>query len=278
MTQLIRSFLLFAILFQSCSKDTSELIPLPVITSLSATKGSSEMLVIIEGNNFGDIISKNIVKFNGYEATILSIVPTSVASPNGTFLKVLVPNNCGTGPVTVTTGGKTGVGPIFTYVEPISTPSYFINFKANNVLNEFKIDTDPGYNYQFPCAGMSIYPNPTINQWVSLSACFENNVVLNDKLLLSLKGKTLPLRNNAGYPYARFGYYPYNPPYLFDSSILNNLYSDLTITDVVYQSSSRGANAYNVSGTFSGIIQNEDMEVITVTEGTFLIRISIPPY
>lgn len=235
------------------------------------------MLVIIEGNNFGDTVSENVVKFNGQEATILSIVHPSITSPNGTFLKVLVPNNCGTGPITVTTEGKTGVGPTFTYVEPISTPSYFINFKTDGVLNEFKIDTDPGYNHQYPCAGMSIYANPTTNRWASLSICFEDEVVLNDKLLLSLKGKTLPLRNNAGYPFAEFNYLPKSTSYIFNSSILNNLYSDLTITDIVYQSSLKGANAYNLSGTFVGVIENSDEDVISVTEGTFLIRISIQP-
>lgn len=99
------------VLFASCNKDnptTSS--TAPVIISISPTSGSSGTLVYIKGTHFNSAITLDSVKFNGVLAVVQSATDTT--------LKVLSPLNGTTGPVSVTVGNNSAVGPIFTYTVP----------------------------------------------------------------------------------------------------------------------------------------------------------------
>ncbi|WP_373497512.1 IPT/TIG domain-containing protein [Aquiflexum sp.] len=87
----------------------------PVISQYVPDSGYSGDTVQIIGENFSAIPTENLVKFNGKDAKVLE--------STGLILKVIVPNDAGKGPVTITVGGQTGTGPDFNYLD--NTP--FIN-------------------------------------------------------------------------------------------------------------------------------------------------------
>jgi hypothetical protein len=80
-----------AFLFSCRKKDKNECPFCPVIESISPTLGRSSDTIVITGRQFGT--ADNIVKFNGTQATVIT--------ENTTRIVVLVPPNCGSGPVTV---------------------------------------------------------------------------------------------------------------------------------------------------------------------------------
>lgn len=87
-------FVLFiAIVFvSSCKKKDKDECPVcPIVDAISPTIAHGNDTVTITGRQFG--ASKNIVKLNNVQATVLS--------ENTTTVVALVPRNCGTGPVTV---------------------------------------------------------------------------------------------------------------------------------------------------------------------------------
>src|SRR5690606_16132729 len=83
----------------------------PAIVSIQPNRGSEETIITISGRRFSGAVSDNIVKINGVTATVIE------AADN--LLKVIVPANAGSGPVSVTVNGHEGVGPIFTYTEKV---------------------------------------------------------------------------------------------------------------------------------------------------------------
>jgi len=85
--------------------------PEPVIVGIQPDRGSEETVITISGRKFSGSVSNNIVKINGVVATVIE------AADN--LLKVVVPANTGSGPVTVTVDGYVGTGPTFTYVEKV---------------------------------------------------------------------------------------------------------------------------------------------------------------
>jgi hypothetical protein len=84
----------------------------PTITSLSVTSGGFDAVVLINGTNFSTTIANNKVFFNGKAATVTAATATQ--------LTVKVPQDAGTGAVTLSvSGGATVTGPTFTYIIPI---------------------------------------------------------------------------------------------------------------------------------------------------------------
>jgi IPT/TIG domain-containing protein len=81
-------------------------VPAPSITSLSPTSGPVGTAVTITGVNFGATQGTSTVSFNGAAATATSWSSTSIVAP--------VPTGATTGNVTVTVGGQTSNGVIFT--------------------------------------------------------------------------------------------------------------------------------------------------------------------
>ena len=106
--------------FYSCTKGNSSAstpppAPAPVINSVSPDSGQLGTTVTISGSGFSANATDNVVKFNDSNAV--------VSSATATQLTVKVPVSAGTGPVSVTVGGKTATGPVFnyTYIVTVST-------------------------------------------------------------------------------------------------------------------------------------------------------------
>jgi len=82
--------------------------PPPAVTSINPVSGTAGTLVTITGANFDTTPEKNIVKFEGVVATVISATATS--------LVVSAPAGGGIVLVTVTTDRGTANGPNFTYL------------------------------------------------------------------------------------------------------------------------------------------------------------------
>ncbi len=80
-----------ALIFSCKKKDKDECPVCPIVESVSPTVGHKGDVVTITGRQFAG--SKNIVKFNGFQATVIS--------ENTNEVKAMVPSNCGIGAVTV---------------------------------------------------------------------------------------------------------------------------------------------------------------------------------
>ncbi|MGI4749920.1 MAG: virginiamycin B lyase family protein [Janthinobacterium lividum] len=102
--------LLFTLLLFSCSKKetTSPTVSTsPTISTLSSSQGSYNDQIIITGTGFSTTLANNNIFFNSNQATVVSATTTS--------LTTVVPLGAGTGNITVSVGGKTATGPVFTY-------------------------------------------------------------------------------------------------------------------------------------------------------------------
>jgi hypothetical protein len=99
--------------FVTCKKKESDECPnCPKIDALIPSSGRKGDTILINGSNFSAVLTANMVKFNG------TLVPVSgMISGSTTQLKVMVPPQCGTGPVTVALDDElySEDGPVFTY-------------------------------------------------------------------------------------------------------------------------------------------------------------------
>lgn len=118
----------------ACKKEdaTPVVIPAPAISSLDPAIGGFGTQVTITGSNFGSTAALNTVSFNGKPATIVSANTSSIVAQ--------VPDGAGTGPVMVTTGGKSGsFAGSFTYRLTATTSMLIgdgsITFKAGQGTN-----------------------------------------------------------------------------------------------------------------------------------------------
>ncbi|SDI81875.1 IPT/TIG domain-containing protein [Mucilaginibacter sp. P25] len=102
----------------ACSDKFHEPEPLkittPKIVSLSIDSGAYNTPVTITGTGFGKDTASNQVMFNGHKAAISSATTTKIITT--------VPENAGTGNLTITTGGLTATGPVFKYLQPAVKP------------------------------------------------------------------------------------------------------------------------------------------------------------
>ena len=105
--------LLLVILYgSSCKKKDTDCTSCPAVKSLTPNKGFKGDTIILVGKNFSSELHANIVKFN--ETTVPA---ADIISGNTNQLKVRVPDNCGTGPVSVyiTDDLFSAPGPVFNY-------------------------------------------------------------------------------------------------------------------------------------------------------------------
>lgn len=95
----------------SCGKDDDST-PTPSvelkITSISPDTGGEGTEVNINGTGFSTVAAENTVTLSGKSCTVL--VSTA------TLVKVRIPGDAATGKITVTVGGKTVEGPLFTFI------------------------------------------------------------------------------------------------------------------------------------------------------------------
>ena len=110
-------------LFNGCKKNDDECPICPSVVSIYPTSGNGGDTLTITGINFAENPLENIVKING-----VLIAPESIKSGTTTEIKVIVPLNCGTGPVTVDFDSdltNQGTPPVFQYIN-----SYFVDVKT----------------------------------------------------------------------------------------------------------------------------------------------------
>ncbi|WP_160112161.1 IPT/TIG domain-containing protein [Aquimarina sp. AU58] len=104
--------LLLVLVLVSCSSDDNGntppvVVPAATLSSISPISGPKTTIVTINGNNFGEDISKVHVFFNEKEGTTQSV--------NNNQIRAIVPARAFTGLVTLSVNGTTLTGPEFTY-------------------------------------------------------------------------------------------------------------------------------------------------------------------
>ena len=110
-------------LFNGCKKNDDECPICPSVVSIFPSSGNGRDTLTITGINFAESAADNIVKING-----VLIEPEKIISGTSTEIKVIVPLNCGTGPVTVDFDSdltNQGTPPVFQYIN-----SYFVDVKT----------------------------------------------------------------------------------------------------------------------------------------------------
>ena len=129
-------------LFNGCKKNDDECPICPSAVSIFPTSGSGGDTLTITGINFAESAADNIVKINS-----VLIAPESIISGTTTEIKVIVPENCGTGPVTVDFDSELtnqGTPPIFQYNTSyvvgtkltLNSAAFGIGF-ADNTTNDY---------------------------------------------------------------------------------------------------------------------------------------------
>lgn len=118
----------------SCSDDDSTPAPIvtgPVeVTSINPSVGPKATVVTIAGANFSTSLTENTITFNGKPATIITATATQ--------LTVTVPPAADSGPVIVTTKGKSATNqPMFTFQWTVSTLAGSSKGNANSPAPKF---------------------------------------------------------------------------------------------------------------------------------------------
>ena len=122
----------FIIAFGSCSND--EVNSPPTIAEITPKAGVAGMQVTITGEGFSTALEKNIIRFNGVDAEVLSA--------SATQLIVVVPEVETTGTVLVTVGSNGLEGPSFRYYEVFVLYNHFGN--GNSAVKVLKnTDIEP---------------------------------------------------------------------------------------------------------------------------------------
>lgn len=134
------AFVIIILNLISCKKDET-VIP-PTITSFDPTEGIAGTIVTIQGANFNNEISKNIVTIGGVSSTVTDATVTQ--------LKVIVPANPKSGKIILTINGATGTsGDNFTVLsQPAITSFDPVSGKAGDIvtIKGTGFSTDPAKN------------------------------------------------------------------------------------------------------------------------------------
>lgn len=105
-------FAAFGILVASCKDDEGPEPPEQgaTITAITPNSGPEGTTVEIQGTNFNTALDDHVIHFNGTEAEIITLT--------NTLITVIVPDGATSGPVSLTSDGRTVQGPNFTVTEP----------------------------------------------------------------------------------------------------------------------------------------------------------------
>lgn len=251
----------------SCSKD--DLSNAPRITSISPSFGGSGRRIVIKSNDaFTGNVSDQTVMFSKSIAQVIDVTPSSMT--------VRVPDNAGTGKVTVTSGDNTMQGPVFEYVTPASV-EYFIRFKEDGVMVEgiAATDTNPGENCVITDGGLC-HEIVFFIQGHAKEAYFILNFDHNNttETLSSLKGVSIPIRPRATLPAVAFGFNVIDGSYISDDA--QQVGGSFKITTLNYHNSFvSDYDVYDAEGTFECVIFDKyHNETSVITEGTFRIPIA----
>jgi hypothetical protein len=254
----ILSGIIAAFLFNCSGSDDPETNPV-TISQISPDSGPSGTLVTVIGTGFSATSSENIVKFNGAEAEVIQA--------SELLLVAEVPEDAGTGTVTVTVGNNTVTGPEFTFIdEPQATATYFIKFQMDGEWKIFE-SSGPGFQNCGECVCCYLPPlDDTRN--ASIDVCQSNNVLAND--ILGWDSKQIDMES-ATFQVSSFGFEESGNYYHTDYA------SDLTdswikISDVVEDGNLMGAKAYKVTGTFQCTIAKSGGTDTSVTNGSFVVK------
>ena len=119
------------LIFVSCKKDKNP--PSPETEALTFAEARPGDTLIIKGKNFSEVLTNNIVKFNGVEATLISASPTE--------LKVLVPAGATSGPITITVNGVTIEAGSVTII-PFTLYTIKVNYQSSKLIEQL-VSIDP---------------------------------------------------------------------------------------------------------------------------------------
>ena len=118
------------LLFAACKKDANHSPETEPLTFAEVRPGDT---LIIKGKNFSEVLTNNIVKFNGVEATVISASPTE--------LKVLVPAGATSGSITITVNGVTIEAGSVTII-PFTLYTIKVNYQNSKQIEQL-VSIDP---------------------------------------------------------------------------------------------------------------------------------------
>jgi hypothetical protein len=256
--------MLIAVLF-SCSSEEKDPQSSFSITAITPESGPEGTLVTIYGTGFSTTPGANVVKFNGVEAI--------VQLDNITGVAVTVPPGATTGKVSVTTGGETLEGPVFTVVEDPQevTKTYYLKFKSNGTIKVFE-DGNPGYQSCGDCACNSM-PLLSDTRFAEFAVCNASNDWITAADIQGWNGDKI-MFSEASVPNVSFMYKENNVSYS-TYNVADQTGSEVNITSVVADGEFQGKKSYKVTGNFKcKVADDSGATVISITEGTFVVRFS----
>lgn len=261
---IIRALLLIIVLTQisSCSKHD------PSVDSsllLTPSFGSSGRKLLIKSNHdFTGDISDHVVKFSKANGHVISV--------SGNSMLVRVPDNAGSGPITVISNGVTTTGPTFEYITPAKV-EYFARFKDNGVFVEGIVQSYTTLTENCSttgvgdCGQLMFYVQGHFKE-----AIFEVNFDHNNtsSTLSALKGVTMLIRPKSKLPAVSFTFNTINGTLTSDDAAQTGT---LKITNITYHNSAvSDYDIYDVEGTFECVIYDKIHDQTSViSEGTFRI-------
>jgi hypothetical protein len=177
-------FLISLSLFNGCKKNDDECPVCPSAVSIFPTSGTGGDTLTITGFNFAESAADNIVKINGQVVGLDSII-----SGTTTEIKVLVPENCGTGSVTVDLDGEIinkGTPPVFEYKNKylvqekwtMNNPQSIVFSKTQNGGTKYVLANNKIYKFN-NSDYLEFYYQPidTVNEHITEIAGGQNNEV-----------------------------------------------------------------------------------------------------
>lgn len=253
----------------SCSKE--DLSNQPSITNVTPSSGASGRRITIESNDaFVGGVSDQTVKFNRSLARVVSVTKSSMI--------VHVPDNAGSGTITVTSGGNTIQGPAFDYIDPFTT-EYFVRFKQDGIPAEDITVSDviPKLNCLAsdagPCHAIIYFASGhTIEAYFRINLDHDNTIAS----LEAMYGVSMPIRSRTMPPSVTFGLNVLEGNINSDEAPQIGTTASFKISKLSYHNSIAGDyDMYDAEGTFECVIYDKVQDVSSIiTEGTFRIPIA----